>query len=137
MSASACPPSVDRRYVATSPDVDRRDLARIVDAARPDGMTPAEWARRSGYTPQLVADFRNHGKNITIEALLKLCEAIRVRVQVVPEDDALDPDAASLVFDLIRALVAVRDNAQARAFIVGAVRGAIAGAVPARAASRA
>jgi hypothetical protein len=80
--------------------VDTKDAARALDALRPADLTPAEWARRAGYTPQLIADFRNHGKNITLRAFLKLVEALGARVELAgpavegatePKVDPLQP----------------------------------------------
>ena len=107
----------------------RMELARLVDAARDSSLTPAEWARRAGYTPQLIADFRNHGKNVTVEVLLRMLDAIGARLQVIPAvEAALDAEEARIVTELARTLAAANRDPQVRAFVLGAVRGAIAGA---------
>jgi hypothetical protein len=123
--------------------VERTELARLVDAARDPSITPAEWARRAGYTPQLIADFRNHGKNVTVDVLLKMLDAIGARLQVLPAGAAAaapapapvptgpalaDAEGARVVDDLTRTLIAAQTDPQVRAFVIGAVRGAIAGA---------
>jgi hypothetical protein len=123
--------------------VERTELARLVDAARDPSITPAEWARRAGYTPQLIADFRNHGKNVTVETLLKMMDAIGARLQVLPAGveavaaapfaapagpTLADAEGARVVDDLTRTLIAAQTDPQVRAFVIGAVRGAIAGA---------
>jgi hypothetical protein len=124
--------------------VERTELARLVDAARDPSITPAEWARRAGYTPQLIADFRNHGKNVTVDVLLKMLDAIGARLQVLPagaeaaapvptpppptRPALADAEGARVVDDLTRTLIAAQTDPQVRAFVIGAVRGAIAGA---------
>jgi hypothetical protein len=122
--------------------VERTELARLVDAARDPSITPAEWARRAGYTPQLIADFRNHGKNVTVETLLKMMDAIGARLQVLPAageaaapvlaapaaPTLADAEGARVVAELTRTLIDAKADPQVRAFVLGAVRGAIAGA---------
>jgi hypothetical protein len=111
--------------------VERTELARLIDAARPASISPAEWARRSGYTPQLIADFRNHGKNVTVDVLLKMLDAIGARLQVLPSSstvELMDSEGARVVAELTRVLIKAQKDPQVRAFVIGAVRGAIAGA---------
>jgi len=89
-------------------------------------MNLAEWARRSGFTPSQVGDFRNHGKNITIVALLRMIEAIDATLIVVPSSEGLSADDVQLLAQLSDFLRR-QDQPMRSAFVRGAIRGAMAG----------
>ncbi len=93
------------------------DLARRLDAWRPADMTAAAWAKRAEFTQGMVADFRNHGKNITVEALLRLAAALDVEIDVRPrtarsatERPEFTPDEHAALDALGKALVGSRED---------------------------
>lgn len=112
--------------MATPEDMTTNELARLVGAARPSSMTSAEWARRSGFTPSQVGDFLNHGKNITIGALVRITDAIGATIVVVPSREGLSPDDVALLAELA-AFLQSQDQPMRTAFVRGAIRGAMAG----------